>query len=127
MKKALVVTASLTAVAAFLGWIAVLASTLPTRYVASHWDVAWVGLDVMLLASLVTAGWAVAKHRSSAGHALMVSAAILLCDAWFDVTTASGAAATLVSVGFAAGVELPAAVGLAWVAARLTKGMVGNA
>ncbi|OLB77874.1 MAG: hypothetical protein AUI14_14850 [Actinobacteria bacterium 13_2_20CM_2_71_6] len=48
----------------------------------------------------------------------MVNAAMLTCDAWFDTTRASGATGTLVSIGLAAGVELPAA-GLAWAATRL--------
>ncbi len=104
---------------AFLGWIAVLALTLPTRYLANHWNVAWVGFDVMLLTSLLATGWAMARRRPWAGTALMVSAAMLVCDAWFDVTTASGAATTLLSIGLAAGVELPAGAGLAWAATHL--------
>jgi hypothetical protein len=108
--------AAATAVVAFGGWIAVLALTLPSRHLADHWDVTWVGFDVMLLIALLATGWAVARRRSWAGTGLVVSAVMLTCDAWFDVTTASGATATLVSIGFAAGVELPAA-GLAWAAA----------
>jgi hypothetical protein len=116
--RPLVVSVSVTAVLAFLAWIAGLALTLPTRYLANHWNAAWVGFDVMLLISLLAGGWAVASRRPWAGTALMVSAAMLTCDAWFDVTTASGTTATLVSLGFAAGVELPLAAGLAWVATR---------
>jgi hypothetical protein len=113
-RRPLVVMASVTAVVAFLGWITAQALTLPTHYQANNWNVAWVGFDVMLLISLLTTGWAVARHRPWSGTALIVSAAMLICDAWFDVTTASGAAATFVSVGLAAGVELPAAAVLAW-------------
>jgi hypothetical protein len=111
--RPLVVSATLTAVVAFVGWIAVLALTLPDRYEADNWNVAWAGFDLMLLISLLTAGWAVVRHRPWAGTALVVSAVILICDAWFDVTTAAGTTATLVSVGFAAGIELPAAAGTA--------------
>jgi hypothetical protein len=49
----------------------------------------------------------------------MVSAALLTCDAWFDMITASGATATVVSIGLAVGVELPAAFGLARAATQL--------
>jgi hypothetical protein len=118
-RRSLVVAASLTAVGAFLGWIAVLALTLPTRYLANHWNLAWVGFDVMLLISLLATWLAVATRRPWAGTAMMVNAAMLTCDAWFDVTTASGATATLVSIVLAAGVELPAAAGLAWTATHL--------
>jgi hypothetical protein len=79
----------------------------------------WPGSDSTLLISLLTTGWAVARRRHWASTALMVSAALLTCDAWFDVTTASGATATLVSFGFAVGVEVPAAAGLAWAATHL--------
>ena len=115
-RRALLVVASLGAAVAFLAWIAVLAVTLPTRYLASHWNVAWVGFDVMLLISLLAAGWAVVRRRPWVGTALMVSAVMMVCDAWFDVTTASGLTATLVSIAFAVGLELPAAAGLAWTA-----------
>ena len=129
--RPLVASVSLTAVAAFVGWIAVVALTLPVRYEADNWNVAWAGFDLMLLISLLTAGWAVARQRPWADTALVVGAVILIFDAWFDVTTAAGTTATLVSVGFAAGVELPAATGLAWaatlrVAARRARSVVGE-
>jgi hypothetical protein len=124
--RPLVVTASLTAAVAFLAWIAVLALTLPTRYLANNWNVTWVGFDVMLLIGLSTTGWAVATRRPWAGTALMVNAAMLVCDAWFDVTTASGATTTVVSIGLAAVVELPTAAGLAWAATRLPVGRRGR-
>ena len=117
-RRRLVGAASLTALTAFLGWTAVLALTLPSRYLVSHWNVAWVGFDVMLLVSLLTAGWAVAKRRPWAPSALMVAVAMLTCDAWFDVTTASGRTATLVSIGLAVGLELPSALCLTWMATQ---------
>jgi len=97
----------------------VLALTLPTRYVANHWNVAWVGFDVTLLVSLVATGWALARRRPWNGTAQMVSAVLLVCDAWFDVTTASGGA-TVLSVALAGTLELPAAAALAWTATRRT-------
>ena len=113
------VTAALViAVLAFLGWIAVLAVTLPTQYVASHWNVAWAGFDAMLLAGLLSTGWAVVRRRPWAPSAAMVSAALLVCDAWFDMATASGATAMLFSAVLAGAVELPAAACLAWWAVR---------
>jgi hypothetical protein len=115
-RRPLVVITSVATLVAFLGWITVLAVTLPTRYDANHWNVAWVGFDAMLLISLLTAAWSVGRRRTWAPTPLMVSAVLLTCDAWFDVTTASGGTATLVSVGFAVGVELPSAACLAWAA-----------
>jgi len=63
---------------------------------------AWVGFEVMLLISLLATGWAVGTRWPWAGTALMVSAALLTCDAWFDMTTAPGATATATSYPSAA-------------------------
>jgi hypothetical protein len=43
---------------------------------------------------------------------------LLVCDAWFDVMTASGGTDTAASVISAAVVELPLAAGLAYLASR---------
>ena len=106
------------AAAAFLAWIAILAVTLPTRYVANHWNVAWAGFDAMLMIGLLSAGWAIARRRAWAPSAAMVSAAVLVCDAWFDTATATDTTAMLISLALAAVVELPAAAGLAWWSVR---------
>jgi len=104
--------------AGFLAWIVTLAVRLPERYVAGHWNVAWVGFDVILLASLVTTAWAAARRQHVAPAAALVTAVLLLCDAWFDVTTASGAVDVAVSVVSALTVELPVAGVLLWAARR---------
>jgi hypothetical protein len=104
--------------AGLLGWIVTLAVRLPERYVAGHWNVAWVGFDVILLASLVATAWAAARRPHLAPAAALVTAVLLLCDAWFDVTTASGSVDVAVSVASALTVELPAAGILLWAARR---------
>jgi hypothetical protein len=112
------ILAVLLACGAFVGWIIALAVLLPSRYHADHWNVAWAGFDVMLLVSLITTGWAFVRRPHLAATAFVVTAVLLVCDAWFDVTTASGTLDTAVSVACALTVELPLAAALAWVARR---------
>jgi hypothetical protein len=112
------VLACLLAGGGFVGWIIVLAIRLPARYRADHWNVAWAGFDVMLLISLVTSAWVLARLPRVVPTAFIVTAVLLACDAWFDVTTASGTADTAVSLVCAGAVELPLAGTLVWVARR---------
>jgi hypothetical protein len=75
--------------AALVPWTLFLALTLPSRYVAQNWSVTWVGFDVLLLGMFATTavlGW---FRRQLLILTSFASALLLLCDAWFDVTTAS--------------------------------------
>lgn len=100
-----------------VAWTILLGLRLPDRYVAHHWVLAWVGLDVMEITMLlVTAylGW----RRRPGPLALVASVAATLytVDAWFDVTTAGpGDVARSASL---LALELPIAAALWWVAAR---------
>jgi hypothetical protein len=110
------VLALLLAAGGFVGWIIALAIRLPSRYRADHWNVAWVGFDVMLLISLIATAWVFTRRPHLVPTAFVVTAVLLVCDAWFDVTTASGTGDTVVSVVCAAAFELPLAGALAWAA-----------
>jgi hypothetical protein len=67
----------------FLGW------RLPLRYEAHHWDLAWVGLDVAEIIMILATAWAAWRRRALFIIFSSVLAALLLLDAWFDVTTAN--------------------------------------
>ena len=67
----------------FLGW------HLPLRYEAHHWDLAWVGLDVGEIIMILATAWAAWRRRAVFIVFSSVLAALLLLDAWFDVTTAN--------------------------------------
>jgi hypothetical protein len=98
-------------------WMLVMADSLPARYVAGHWDTAWVGFDGILLLSFAATGWTAWRAHPARPAAAMATAVLLLCDAWFDVTTAA-APDLLRSVLLAALVELPLAAVAAWSAYR---------
>jgi hypothetical protein len=98
-------------------WTIYMGLRLPRHYVANHWDLAWVGLDVAETVMMFLAAWAAWRRRAVFIMFASVSATLFLVDAWFDITTArrgdfwqSGMAA--------AAWEVPLALGLLWIAGR---------
>jgi hypothetical protein len=104
---------------ALVPWLAVLAFTLPHRYVAARWSATWVGFDLVLIACLATTAWLASRRRQALVLALIVTGTLLLCDAWFDVMTASTTVDVATSAAAAAIVELPSAALLFTLAHRL--------
>ena len=98
-------------------WTAYLGLRLPRRYVAHHWDLAWVGIDVAQVAMLLLAAWALWKHRAILTFFATAAATLLVVDAWFDVTTAQRGDFFQSSLS-ALLVEIPSAIVLYWVALR---------
>ena len=99
-----------------LPWMIYLATSLPASSTAYHWAAAWVGLDAMEAAGLIGTG--VLVYRRDPRYCLVstATAALLLVDAWFDVTTAPPGSGALASLLMAAFAEVPAAalcIGLA--------------
>ena len=107
--------------AVLVPWTVFLAVTLPHRYVASHWTLTWVGFDVALLVSLATTAVLAWLGRQVMIVACFVTATLLVCDAWFDVTTSSTWRDTALSIADALLVELPLAALLIWVGFKLMR------
>ncbi|GGM28899.1 hypothetical protein ACFFX1_47570 [Dactylosporangium sucinum] len=106
--------------AIMIPWIVILAATLPPRYLAGHWRATWVGFDVVLGAALAVTAWAALRRRRIVILAAAVSGSLLLCDAWFDIMTASGPE-RWVSIATGVLVELPLAAWLFFVAHHLVR------
>jgi hypothetical protein len=66
-------------------WITALAATLPTHHTADGWSVTWVGFDCAELVAFVVTAWSAWRGRQLTMPASLVTATLLLCDAWFDV------------------------------------------
>jgi hypothetical protein len=94
-------------------WLAVLAVTLP-----SATRVAWVGLDSLEALGLIATGVLVRRGDRRRCLAAAATATLLLVDAWFDVTTATGGSALAESVAMAVLAEIPMAVICATIAWR---------
>jgi hypothetical protein len=67
-------------------WIGVLVVTLPRHFTAGAWRGAWVGFDLALLAAFAATAWAAWRRRQVLIVCLIVTATLLCCDAWFDLT-----------------------------------------
>jgi hypothetical protein len=93
-----------------LPWIALLLAALPQAYRATHWDIAWAGLDAAMAVLLVALAWAVWRGSPWLQGVAAATATLLLVDAWFDVLTSS-TTGELVAAGVEAGlVEVPLAI-----------------
>jgi hypothetical protein len=90
-------------------WLFVLARTLPATASAAHWRAAWVGLDALEAAALIATGLLLARRDSRCGLAAAAAAALLVSDAWFDVTTAAPGRPLATALAMAACPELPLA------------------
>jgi len=97
-------------------WIVYLGLALPERATSSHWDLAWVGFDVMEFAALALTGWFAYLRSTWIEVAATAAAVMLLVDAWFDVTTATGGWDLAQAVILGVGIELPLAALSLWLA-----------
>ncbi|MCO5994828.1 hypothetical protein [Actinoallomurus rhizosphaericola] len=95
---------------ALLPWLFVLATGLPATATASHWRVAWVGFDTLEALSFVATGVLVIRRDARACLTAMVTATLLVADAWFDVSTAAPGADQMTAVAMAVLLEVPLAV-----------------
>ncbi|MEV6909363.1 hypothetical protein [Amycolatopsis sp. NPDC051071] len=105
-------------------WTVYLAHTLPDRYDTGQWRTAWVGFDIALLLCFAAGAWLGLRRRRAAVPLLSATAALLCCDAWFDVMLGWTSAERWTSIALAAFVEVPIAVVLALAARRLLAGAI---
>ncbi|MFD2083304.1 hypothetical protein SAMN05421678_10390 [Actinopolymorpha cephalotaxi] len=101
------------AAVALVPWIGFLLVTLPDQYQTRHWRLAWVGFDLALVILLASAAWLGWRRRRAAVPVLVATAALLCCDAWFDVVLDWNSDDRWLSLATAGLVEIPIAVLLA--------------
>jgi hypothetical protein len=99
-----------------LPWTAFVTATLPGQHVAHHWDLAWGGLDVFEAAALGTTMFALLRRLPQLPLFAAVAGTALLCDAWFDLLTASPGDDLRWSLVEAFVAELPLAALCFWIA-----------
>src|SRR5947199_9509107 len=98
------------AAVALVPWTLLLAKQLPSRHAARHWDVTWVGFDVALSGLLIAVAIAAWRRSPWLEGTAAAAAALLLIDAWFDVTTSASGGELLTALVEAILVEVPLAV-----------------
>lgn len=95
-------------------WTLLLAVQLPSHHLVAHYDVAWVGFDLMLVAGMLATAWgALRRSRRLAGLA-SATGTLLVVDAWFDVVMAPTRTELVVALVLALGAELPLALLCFW-------------
>jgi len=90
-------------------WTVMLSRALPSRHETVHWNLAWVGFDAMLVVVLALLASALLRRSPWLPHLAVATAALLACDTWFDMTTATPRRELVVASLEAALVELPLA------------------
>src|SRR5579875_528508 len=100
--------------AALCVWIVPLSLLLPAHVDARHWPWAWVGLDTMEAVSLAATGVLTLRRDPRVGAVAGAATALLLADAWFDITTAQMGSAVVLALILAGVAELPLATLCAW-------------
>jgi hypothetical protein len=93
---------------ALIPWMLFLWANLPDRYLVTNWPLTWVGFDSLLIALMAATAYLGARRRLLIVLTGFATAVMLLCDAWFDVTTA-GPHDIWVSVVTAVCAEVPLA------------------
>jgi len=121
LRRKIGVLFSIIACTVLVGWIIVLVLTLERNYTATHWRLAWVGFDIVLLAAFAATGWAFWRGRQIVIACLLVTATLLCCDAWFDVILDLGSSGVWVSIASAVIVEIPLALVMFNAARRLIR------
>jgi hypothetical protein len=100
---------------ALVPWTLWLTFSLPSRHLSQHYDVAWIGFDIALAAAFAATAWAALRRPRWLVALAAATGTMLLCDAWFDVVTASGGGELLEAVLEAAFAELPLAAICAYI------------
>lgn len=90
-------------------WTLWLTYSLPSRHLTEHYDLAWIVFDVFLLIAFAITGVCAYRGTRWLAPAAAATGTMLLCDAWFDVTTSAGGAERLRAVLEAIFAELPLA------------------
>lgn len=107
-------------------WAVWLGSTLPPDPLQQQWSTAylgldnysltWVGLDCLEVLGLAASGLLFGRGTQGARTCALLTMPVFFLDAWFDILTAVSRADLLAAVLMAVLGELPAVVGLGWIA-----------
>jgi hypothetical protein len=105
---------------AMIPWIVYLAFTLPESYVAHNWPLTWVGFDLLMVMFMIATAVFGYFRRQVLMFSAFTSGVLLICDAWFDLTTA-GPDDRWLSIITALGIEVPLAIFLITGAHRILR------
>ena len=102
-------------------WTIWLFVSLPDDHIAQNWALAWGGFDIALGLALGVTAFALLNRSPFAGIAAAVAGTLLVCDAWFDITTSRGTDERLQAIALALLAELPLAAVCFWIAHNIER------
>lgn len=91
-------------------WTIYLARTLPDRSISRHWGLSWVGLDIAIMISLAITGILASLKSRQVVTAASTTAAFLIADAWFDISSAKPGWQLDQAIVLAIFIEIPLAI-----------------
>jgi hypothetical protein len=102
-------------------WVIFLALSLPRHYETGNWRATWVGFDISLILALALTAYLGWRRRQLVMFASFATGLLLVCDAWFDVSTAGAGTDRWTAIASAVFLELPLAALLLSVTYRLLR------
>jgi hypothetical protein len=102
-------------------WVVFLGFELPERTTDQHYNLAWVGFDLLLIFAMARTALLAWKGRRQVQLPAAVTCTLLLVDAWFDIMTSDGTWALTQALLFAFLLELPVAAIAFWIARNVDK------
>ena len=114
-------------VVAMIVWIVYLAMALPERNTAQHYDLTWVGFDLMIVGAMFATAWFALHLNPRVELAANSTATLLFVDAWMDITTSSTTQALVTAILFAVFLELPIAVISLRISRRINRSLARRA
>ena len=106
---------------ALVPWIVYIYATLPRFTEMVHYRVAWVGFDIALLVLMALTAVLALQGKRQMELPAVALATLLIVDAWFDITTASGKMARTEAIILAIFVELPIAGSALYLSRRVER------
>jgi hypothetical protein len=100
-------------------WVIFLAKDLPTHHVVTHYDAAWVGLDIAIMVTLLITGFLASRKSPFLVLSASTIGTLLIVDAWFDVVSARPGSEFFQAILLALCIELPLAIGSYYLAYRV--------
>ena len=102
-------------------WVFYLGASLPIAAEDAHWALGWVGLDSCEALALFATGLLLLRADNRCALTATATAALLLIDAWFDITSATPGSELATAIVMAVCAEIPIAVTCAALALRLIR------
>jgi hypothetical protein len=102
-------------------WAVYLARSVPASAIDPHWALAWVGLDSCEAVAVVATGLLLQRADNRCALTATATAALLLIDAWFDITSATPGTELAAAIAMAVCAEIPIALACTALALRLIR------